>query len=164
MDYEIFLNHTVPDKTWNVYLQENHINARRGIIKTAMAYAMFQETGVQRRATSRIDPAAGPATWSNPDTVTDTDDNGPGTLPGPTENGIGEDGQPVEQRPTGDEPEVVPRRERADDRAVRAAALRPTSRADAQALERVDTLVLADKPAPRGCEGPPVDRRRTSPT
>ena len=27
MDYEIFLNHSVPDKTWNVYLQENHINA-----------------------------------------------------------------------------------------------------------------------------------------
>ena len=30
MDYEIFLNHTVPEKTWNVYLQENHINASRG--------------------------------------------------------------------------------------------------------------------------------------
>ncbi|MDQ3983414.1 MAG: hypothetical protein M3271_12110, partial [Actinomycetota bacterium] len=37
MDYEIFLNHTVPDKNWNVYLQENHINATRAIIKTAMA-------------------------------------------------------------------------------------------------------------------------------
>ena len=40
MDYEIFLNHTVPDKSWNVYLQENHINATRAIIKTAMAYAL----------------------------------------------------------------------------------------------------------------------------
>ncbi|HEU4480555.1 MAG TPA: M14 family zinc carboxypeptidase, partial [Actinomycetota bacterium] len=43
MDYEIFLNHTVPDKQWNVYLQENHINATRQIIKTAMAYALFQK-------------------------------------------------------------------------------------------------------------------------
>src|SRR6185436_3976044 len=43
MDYEIFLNHTVPDKAWNTYLQENHINASRGIIKTAMAYTMTQK-------------------------------------------------------------------------------------------------------------------------
>ncbi len=49
MDYEIFLNHTVPDKAWNVYLQENHINASRAIIKTAMAYALYQDAGVQRQ-------------------------------------------------------------------------------------------------------------------
>ena len=43
MDYEIFLNHSVPDKSWNVYMQENHINAPRAIIKTAMAYALYQD-------------------------------------------------------------------------------------------------------------------------
>ncbi len=51
MDYEIVFNHTVPEKVWNVYLQENHINATRGIIKTAMAYALFQARGVQRATT-----------------------------------------------------------------------------------------------------------------
>ena len=63
MDYEIFFNHTVPEKIWNVYLQENHINATRGIIKTAMAYALYQAAGVQRRATSRSTRSAAPATW-----------------------------------------------------------------------------------------------------
>ena len=61
MDYEIMFNHTVPEKTWNVYLQENHINASRGIIKTAMAYALYQEKEFSAR-TSRSTRSAAPAT------------------------------------------------------------------------------------------------------
>ncbi|MGH2753161.1 MAG: M14 family zinc carboxypeptidase [Actinomycetota bacterium] len=94
MDYEIFLNHTVPDKTWNVYLQENHINATRQIIKTAMAYALFQEKefkGFELNTRGR----AGYLTGSPP--VTDRDGDGPGTLPGPGQDGIGENGKKVRQ-------------------------------------------------------------------
>ena len=113
MDYEIFFNHTVPEKTWNVYLQENHVNASRGIIKTAMAYALYPGEGVQRRATSQVDPKGRAGYVVNPDTVTDKDENGPGTLPGPEADGIGENGEPVEQRPYSvTNQTVVPRQNR----------------------------------------------------
>ena len=92
MDYEIVFNHTVPEKTWNVYLQENHINASRGIIKTAMAYALFQETEFNAQNVE-VDPTGGAGYVVNPDTVTDTDENGPGTLPGPEKDGIGAERQ-----------------------------------------------------------------------
>ena len=82
MDYEIMFNHTVPEKTWNVFLQENHINATRGIIKTAMAYALFQEEEFNDRNVG-VDPLGRAGYVVNPDTVTDKDENGPGTLPGP---------------------------------------------------------------------------------
>src|SRR5687767_9326677 len=97
MDYEIWFNHTVPEKFWNVYLQENHITASRGIIKTAMAYTLFQEEEFND-ANVKVDPVGRAGFVVNPDTVTDTDENGPGTLPGPDEDGIGADGEPVEQR------------------------------------------------------------------
>ena len=64
--------------------------------------------GVQRRRTSKVDPVGRAGYVVNPDTVTDTDENGPGTLPGPDEDGIGADGQPVEQRSyERHQPEVV---------------------------------------------------------
>ena len=56
MDYEIAFNHTVPEKMWNVYLQENHINASRGIIKTAMAYALLAGETTTTTTNVRIDP------------------------------------------------------------------------------------------------------------
>ena len=56
MDYEIFLNHTVPDKNWNVYLQENHINATRQIITTAMAYALVTAVGTYAVAPDEFTP------------------------------------------------------------------------------------------------------------
>ena len=98
MDYEIIFNHTVPEKIWNVYLQENHINASRGIIKTAMAYALFPGEGVQREERQGRADRTGRLRRRTPTRVTDTDENGPGTLPGPEKDGIGEDGKPVEQR------------------------------------------------------------------
>ena len=98
MDYEIFLNHTVPDKAWNVYLQENHINATRAIIKTAMAYALYQAKEFNRSNVTL--PTGGRVGYVlNERPVTNTDRNGPGTLPGPGGKGIGADGKPVRQRP-----------------------------------------------------------------
>ena len=96
MDYEIFLNHTVPDKAWNIYLQENHINASRAIIKTAMAYALFQEQEFND-ANVVVDTNGQPGYVFNPVFVTDKD--GVGTRPGPDSNGIGADGKPVKQMP-----------------------------------------------------------------
>ncbi|MGH2711706.1 MAG: hypothetical protein ACRDH9_10945 [Actinomycetota bacterium] len=79
MDYEIFLNHadtTRPyGRPWGVVLQENYVNATRAIIKTAMAYAMYQE---EEFADFQIDPKGSVGYLYNPDTVTDTDEDGPG--------------------------------------------------------------------------------------
>ena len=149
MDYEIMFNHTVPEKVWNVYLQENHINATRGIIKTAMAYALtqsrdFSAKNVKVRTVGRAGFVV------NPKKVTDKDKNGAGTLPGPEKDGIGEDGKPVKQRPYSvsnqrwfrDTNKLMPKKRRfVKLRAADVARKR-------KALNRVDSLVLADVPAP----------------
>ena len=159
MDYEIMFNHTVPEKTWNVYLQENHINASRGIIKTAMAYALSQETDFSRRNV-RVDPVGRAGYVANPDTVTDKDENGPGTLPGPEKNGIGADGQPVEQRSY----EVTNQKWFTDTNRLMTKRKRfvPLAAADIAASRRtlnaVDTLVLADVPAPADTKGRAYDQ------
>ena len=144
MDYEIFLNHTVPDKTWNVYLQENHINASRQIIKTAMAYALFQKREF-RNFELNTRGRAGYLDTNN--YVTDRDKNGAGTLPGPNKNGKGQDGKQVRQRHY---------------RVTNLKWFKDTSRfmtkpfAEVQpsdvakgtrALKSLDTLVLADSPS-----------------
>ena len=80
-------------------------------------------------ATSRSTRSAAPASWSTPTRSPTRDENGPGTLPGPDGDGIGADGQPVEQRPYEvtnqnwfrDENRLMPH-------AVPRAARRPTSR------------------------------------
>ena len=157
MDYEIFLNHTVPDKTWNIYLQENHINATRGIIKTALAYSLTAQDEFSD-ANVKIDPQGRAGYVLNPDTVTDRDENGPGTLPGPKKDGIGANGKPVEQRPyeasntrffteqsrlMGDKPFV--------------GIASGDIATDPKALDAVDTLVLADVKVPADAKGRPVD-------
>ena len=79
-------------------LQENHINATRGIIKTAMAYAMYQDEEFtperqdrpERPRRLRRQPRAGHRQGRERS----------GTQPGPSENGIGENGKQVKQRPT----------------------------------------------------------------
>jgi len=156
MDYEIFLNHTVPEKFWNVYLQENHINASRGIIKTAMAYTLFQEEEFNDGNVT-VDPVGRVGFVVNPDTVTDTDENGPGTLPGPNADGIGEDGQPVEQRSY----EVTNQKWFRDENRLMPAPFRELAAADIaadpKALDVVDTLVLPDVAAPADPQGRPYD-------
>jgi hypothetical protein len=149
MDYEIFLNHTVPDKTWDVYLQENHINASRAIVKTAMAYALYQEEEFND-ANFRVDPAGRPGYVFNPAVVTDTDANGPGTKPGPDGDGTGADGEPVTQhhyRATNmtfftDESRLMTH-------PFEKVLAEDVARSPA-ALDRLDTLVLADMTAPKG--------------
>jgi hypothetical protein len=156
MDYEIFLNHTVPEKFWNVYLQENHITASRGIIKTAMAYALYQEEEFNV-SNVEVDPVGRAGYVVNPDRVTDTDENGPGRLPGPDADGIGENGEPVEQRPYSvtnqqwfrDTNQLMDRRFAR----LRAADIA----ANPRGLDAVDTLVLADVPAPADPRGRAYD-------
>ncbi len=147
MDYEIAFNHYVPEKVWNVYLQENHINASRGIIKTAMAYALFQGKEFNARNV-KVDPAGRAGFVVNPDTVTEDDANGPGTLPGPDHDGIGEDGEPVTQAPYEvsnmkwftDTNRYMPR----PFFGLTAAEIAATP----EALDQVDSLVVADMTLP----------------
>ena len=85
--------------------------------------------------------------------MTDTDEDGPGTLPGPEADGIGENGEPVEQRSYSvtnqkwfrDESKLM------DRRFLRLAAADVA--AGPKALDAVDTLVLADIPAPTDPRG-----------
>jgi len=156
MDYEIAFNHTIPDKNWNVYLQENHINATRAIIKTAMAYSLFQEEEFNDRNV-KVDPRGRAGYVVNPDTVTDRDDNGPGTRPGPQKDGKGADGNPVEQRPY----EVTNQQWFKDTNRLMP---RPFARftsgdvaRDAKKLNAVDSLVLADVPLPLDTRGGSVN-------
>jgi hypothetical protein len=157
MDYEIFLNHTVPDKNWNVYLQENHINATRAIVKTAMAYARFQATEFNDENV-RVDPKGRAGYVVNPDTVTDKDENGAGTKPGPKKDGIGADGKPVEQRSY----EVTNQQWFSDTNRLMPQPFARFAAADvagdAKTLSAVDTLVLADEPVPADTRKRPVDR------
>jgi hypothetical protein len=159
MDYEIFLNHTVPDKVWNVYLQENHINGSRAIIKTAMAYAKTQKDEFSADNVV-VDPIGVAGFVVNPDIVTDTDDDGPGRLPGPAGDGIGADGEPVEQAAYA----VTNQRWFADtDPMMPTPFVRLTSgdiAADGAVLDAVDTLVLADVALPDDPTGRAVDAER----
>ena len=155
MDYEIFLNHTVPDKVWNVYLQENHINASRGIIKTAMAYALHQD---REFADFRVETGGQAGYLHDPAVVTDKDADGPGELPGPDGDGIGQDGLPVKQA------SYSATRMRYFDDASRLMT-RPFVKVlpadvarDPKALDRLDSLVLADVALPKDAKGRPVDR------
>ena len=156
MDYEIFLNHTVPDKNWNVYLQENHINGTRAMIKTSMAYALFQEEEFNER-NFVLETGGRPGYVVNPDTVTDRDENGPGTLPGPNKDGIGADTKRVEQRPY----EATNMRWFRDtSRLMSKPFVELTSHdvgRDAASLDAVDTLVLADVAVPADPRARPVD-------
>jgi hypothetical protein len=154
MDYEIFLNHTVPDKAWNIYLQENHINGTRAIIKTAMAYAKTQRQEFSDDNVV-VDPIGRAGFVVDPSRVTDAD--GPGRLPGPEGDGIGADGEPVEQasysvtnqRWFDDTERLMP------EPFVRFASA--DIAADGRVLDAVDTLVLADMSLPTDTAGRSVD-------
>lgn len=157
MDYEIFLNHTVPDKAWNIYLQENHFNASRAIIKTAMAYALTQEQEFNH-ANVRISTGGGrPGYVFNPAVVTDKD--GVGTKPGPDGDGTGADGNPVVQMPYS----ATNMRYFEDASKVMShpyLKLHPFDiAASPKHLNLVDSLVLADVAAPEDGLGRSYDKR-----
>jgi hypothetical protein len=156
MDYEIFLNHTVPERVWNVYLQENHINMVRAAVKTSMAYSLYQEEEFSDDNVE-IDTIGTAGYVFNPDTVTDTDENGVGT--GPTNEGevVGLDPEPVTQRPY----EVSNMKWFEDtNRLMDTPFVKVTSAevaSDPAALDKLDTLVLADVPLPADASGGSVD-------
>ena len=155
MDYEIFLNHTVPDKIWNVYLQENHINASRGIIKTAMAYSLHQDKEFEGLT---IETGGQPGYVMDPSVVTDSDANGPGELPGPDADGIGADGLPVKQAPyTATRMQYFPDASAHMTRPFTPVLPGDIAR-DPKALDKLDSLVLADVALPRDAQGRSVDR------
>jgi hypothetical protein len=147
MDYEIAFNHTVPEKVWNVYLQENHINASRGIIKTAMALAMSQKQDFSKKNV-KVQTVGRAGYVVNPKKVTDKDKNGPGTLPGPEKDGIGEDGNPVTQASYS----VTNQKWFTDTNKLMPKPFVKLRSADVarkkSTLNAVDSLVLADVPAP----------------
>jgi hypothetical protein len=153
MDYEIMLNHTVPDKTWNVYLQKNHIDGTRGIVKTAMAYALFQEQEFGD-ANVKIDTKGHAGFVTNPDTVTNTDENGPG----PGFMAESDNKTPIVQRPYNvtnqnwfrDTNRLMPRPFQEIPSGEVAT--------DPKVLDRLDTLVLADVAMPIDTKGRPVDK------
>ena len=155
MDYEIALNHTVPDKVWNVYLQENHINASRGIIKTAMAYSLHQD---EEFTAFRLETGGQAGYVHDPAVVTDKDANGPGELPGPEGNGIGADGLPVKQASYS----ATRMRYFSDSSRLMTkpfVKLLPADIArDGKVLDAVDSLVLADVALPKDARGRSVDR------
>ncbi|HYI46209.1 MAG TPA: hypothetical protein VE174_12200 [Actinomycetota bacterium] len=153
MDYEFFLNHSVPDKSWNVYLQENHINGARALIKTAMAYALYQEKEFNNRNLQVVTKGRAGYVF-NPKPVTDRDKNGAGTLPGPAQNGIGADGKPVKQKHYS----VTNMKWFKD-----TSRMMPTpfvkvlsgdvTKKKGRKLKRLDTLVLADVAKPKDAKG-----------
>ncbi len=158
MDYEIFQNHAdsrAVGRPWSVALQENYINATRGIVKTAMAYALTVREEFNAD-TVRIPTGGGTAGYVyNPEVVTDAD--GAGRLPGPSGDGIGRNGRPVDQAPysatnMGFFEEEAPFVE---------GGLTPVYAADIAddptALEGFDSLVLADFTVPADALGRPVD-------
>ncbi|MGH2807493.1 MAG: hypothetical protein ACRDKT_09465 [Actinomycetota bacterium] len=153
MDYEIAFNHSdfrAYGRPWGVLLQENYINATRAIIKTAMAYAMTER---QDFADFEIEPKGRVGYLFNPDTVTDTDENGPGTLPGPASKGIGADGEPVKQHPY----DATNMQFFADESAYVDGGLTKVLSGDIarrkRYLDRFDTLMVADVALPEDARG-----------
>ena len=152
MDYEIFLNHTVPDKTWNVYLQENHINASRAIIKTAMAYALTQAQDFNAKNVV-LDTGGQAGYVLNPDRVTNKDKDGPGSGFSPESN----NGAKITQVPYDvsnmdfftETSKYMPK--------PFAPLLTADIANDPKTLDQVDTLVLADVKVPRDAQNRPVD-------
>jgi hypothetical protein len=163
MDYEIFLNHIYPHANqiaaWNPYLVENHINASRAIIKTAMAYALTQS--LEFNDDNVVLDTGGQAGYVvNPVRVTDKDANGPGTLPGPDGDGIGADGQPVVQKSY----DVSNQQWFTDTSRLMPKPFLGLKSADVandpKTLDQLDTLVLADVAVPKDVDGRPVDEAK----
>ena len=156
MDYEIFLNHTVPDKAWNVYLQENHINASRAIIKTAMAYALYQDQEFTDKNV-KVETGGQAGYVDDPVLVTDRDKDGAGTLAGPKGDGVGRNGKPVTQAHyAATRMRFFTQTSRLMTKPFKAVASADVAN-DPHALDVLDTLVLADNPLPKDTKGRAVN-------
>ena len=156
MDYEIFLNHTVPDKAWDVYLQENHINASRAIIKTAMAYALYQDQEFND-SNVKVETGGQAGYVNDPVLVTDRDADGAGTLAGPKGDGVSKNGKPVKQAHySATRMKFFTQTSRLMAKPFKAIASGDIAR-DPHALDVLDTLVLADNPLPKDTRGRSVN-------
>lgn len=157
MDYEIPFNHSdsrADGRVWTGLQQENYLNASRAIIKTAMAYAMYQD---DEFADFQVEAKGKVGYIYNPDTVTDTDENGPGRLPGPGANGIGQNGKPVTQKPYSATNMKFFQEEAGFVKGGLTQVLPFEVADDAAHLDRVDTLVIADVVSPEDPEGRSYD-------
>jgi Zinc carboxypeptidase len=151
MDYEIAWNHAdirAHSRPWTVVIQENFVNASRSIIKTAMAYAMYQDKEFKK---FKINPKGKVAYIYNPEKVTSKD--GVGTKPGPNLDGIGADGKKIKQRPyTATNMNFF----KEESRFVKG-GFRKLFAADVakkySKLKKIDTIVLADFTAPKDARG-----------
>jgi len=155
MDYEIMLNHTVPDKTWNVYLQENHINASRAIIKTAMAYALTQSQDFNDKNVV-LDTGGQAGYVINPVRVTDKDKDGPG--PGYSPESA--DGTKIKQAPYSvSNQDWFTHTSRLMPKPFVGLAAADIAN-DPTTLDQLDTLVLADVALPTDPNGRTVDAKK----
>jgi hypothetical protein len=151
MDYEIALNHAdirAHSRPWTVLIQENFVNASRAIIKTAMAYAMYQDKEFKA---FKINPKGRVAYIYNPKKITSKD--GIGRKPGPAADGVGEDGKKVKQRPYSATNMNFFKEE---SRFVKG-GFKKLAAADVanrySKLKKIDTIVLADFTAPADARG-----------
>jgi hypothetical protein len=159
MDYEIAMNHSDTSRPygrpWGVLFQENYINATRAIVKTAMAYALYQE---EEFGSFRLDPKGRVGYVFNPEVVTDADANGAGRLAGPKGDGISRNGKPVQQMPY----RATNMGFFEDEAPYVQGGLSKVAAADiaanSSALDGFDSLVLADIVAPADSQGRPYDR------
>ena len=152
MDYEIFLNHTVPDKNWNVYLQENHINATRAIIKTAMAYALYQSKEFNA-GNVELNTKGIAGYVFDPKPVTNRDKNGAGTRPGPNGSGMGANGVKIRQEPyRATNMQWFKDTSKVLSRPFVPMSTRKIARQKGY-LNKLDTLVIADRARPRDTKG-----------
>ena len=157
MDYEIMLNHTVPERVWNVYLQENHINMVRAAVKTSMAYAMWQHDEFNGDNLT-IDTGGRAGYVFNPDTITNTDEDGVGTEPQVADEVVTLAEEPQKQHPYDatnmkwfeDTSPLL------SDPFIKLTSAEVAS--NPEALEKVDTIVLADVPLPADPSGAGVDQ------
>src|SRR3712207_5149557 len=124
-----------------------------------MAYALFQEEEFSDRNVA-VDPKGRAGFVVNGDTVTDRDENGAGTKPGPNRDGKGADGKPVVQKPY----EVSNMKWFTDTNRLMPRPFFGLASGeiaeDPEALDQVDSLVLADKALPADTLGRKVDAKR----
>ena len=157
MDYEIAFNHAdfrAYSRPWALAFQENMVEVTRAIVRTAMAYALYQ-TKEFNDDNVVIDPKGRVGYVYNPEVVTDAD--GVGTLPGPGRNGLGADGKKIRQRPYAATNMNFFKEE---SRLVKGGftKVHPADIAsDPSSLNGFDTLVLADITAPKDAEGRAYD-------
>ena len=158
MDYEIALNHSdvrAVGRPWSLLLQENYVNATRAIVKTAMAYALYQQKEFNTKNV-QIDPKGRVGYVFNPVVVTDAD--GVGTRPGPGGSGVGENGKRIKQKHYRATNMNFFKEESRFVKGGFNKVLPADIARSPRVLQAFDSLVLADFTAPRDAKGRSYDK------